>query len=62
MWLLIIFSFFICFSLWIYYTCYYKPRKLLNWYKDTLEGLGYKVHNYGVLPMNSSFSAGILAD
>lgn len=27
----------------LYYKFYYTPKKTLEWYKRTMEGLGYKV-------------------
>ena len=60
MWLVLIVSFVVILSLWFYYSFYYKPRKVLNWYKDTLEGLGYKVYSHGFLPLNSSFIQSML--
>lgn len=27
----------------VYYKFYYAPKKALDWYKRTIEGLGYKV-------------------
>lgn len=35
--------FMITLFLGVFYKFYYAPKKALNWYKKTIEGLGYKV-------------------
>lgn len=29
-----------------YYKCLVQPKKVMKWYQDTFEGLGYKVEYY----------------
>lgn len=37
---------FIILACWGVYTLWYKPKRLHQWYVDTLEGMGYKVNVY----------------
>lgn len=44
----------------VFYKFYYKPKKTLDWYKKTMEGLGYKVKLFPIqffgCPIYSGFA------
>ena len=51
-------SIFIILAVYVFYAFYYSPKKTLQWYKDTLEGLGYKVKMHPF----KFFGVGFLSD
>ena len=47
---------------YVFYKFYYRPKRTLNWYKETLEGLGYKVNMLPFAFMGAGFIPVLLND